>query len=31
VKDGTDVELNNINVAGTLDGSKTIWVYLIVE
>jgi len=31
VKDGTDVELNNINIAGTLDGSKTLWVYLIVE
>jgi hypothetical protein len=31
VKNGTNVELNNINITGTLDGSKTIWVYLIVE
>lgn len=31
VKDGTDVELNNIDVAGTLNGAKTIWVYVIVE
>ena len=31
VKDSTDVEKNTIDVAGTLDGSKTIWVYVIVE
>jgi hypothetical protein len=30
-KDATDVELNNIDITGTLDGSKTLWVYLIVE
>ena len=30
-KDSTYVELNNIDIAGTLDGLKTIWVYLIVE
>lgn len=30
-KDSTDVELNNIDITGTLDGSKTVWVYMIVE
>lgn len=30
-KDSTDVELNNIDIAGTLDGTKTVWVYVLVE